>query len=211
MNGVKSIIGSLDFLSELLDGLQDELRPVEWVLDALQFIYNITVGAVVNPFINAFGIDDLFTDILNDLGLDIFDAFSSPADGLIDTLDEKKINPITEALAKLEDEVFGEDLLDPVNGDPENINADDLIIADDDTLVGDDIVIGKELNGDAGIDTVSYAGVGGRVAVFLTRSADVLGRQGVDGFVSIENLIDGTFGDDELRADDSAASCASTT
>ncbi len=64
---------------------------------------------------------------------------------------------------------------------------------------GNDLFFGgagdDTFDGGAGSDTVSYDGVGGRVAVFLTRSADVLGGQGVDSFVSIENLIGTSFSD----------------
>ncbi len=64
---------------------------------------------------------------------------------------------------------------------------------------GNDLMIsgaGNDLfDGGAGIDTVTYEEVGGRVAVFLARSDDVLGGQGVDTFVRVENVIGTGFSD----------------
>ncbi|MEP4198375.1 MAG: calcium-binding protein [Aliishimia sp.] len=81
------------------------------------------------------------------------------------------------------------------------LSGNDILLGldGDDTLsggAGDDI-----LNGGAGNDTVTYADAGGRVAVFLARSAGDLGSgQGVDTFFSIENVIGSNF-DDRLVGD----------
>jgi len=57
------------------------------------------------------------------------------------------------------------------------------------------------LDGGAGIDTADYSDAGGRVAVFLARTpADLGSGQGIDTFVSIENVI-GTDFDDRLVGD----------
>ncbi|MEP4194391.1 MAG: calcium-binding protein [Aliishimia sp.] len=70
---------------------------------------------------------------------------------------------------------------------------------------GDDLLAGGAgddlLDGGDGIDTVSYADAGGRVAVFLARAPEDVGSgQGIDTFVSIENVI-GTAFDDRLVGD----------
>ncbi|MEP4196906.1 MAG: hypothetical protein ABJL99_14860 [Aliishimia sp.] len=70
---------------------------------------------------------------------------------------------------------------------------------------GDDILSGDggndTLDGGDGIDTASYANAGGRVAVFLNNAPSDLGSgQGIDTFVSIENVI-GTDFDDRLVGD----------
>ncbi len=65
---------------------------------------------------------------------------------------------------------------------------------------GDDVLIGGRgddlLDGGAGIDTASYVNAPGRVAVFLNHApADLGGGEGVDSFVSIENVIGTAFND----------------
>lgn len=71
-------------------------------------------------------------------------------------------------------------------------NGDDLLIGGG----GDDL-----LDGGGGTDTASYADAGGRVAVFLAKApADLGSGQGIDTFVSIENVIGSDF-DDRIVGD----------
>ncbi|MEP4199062.1 MAG: calcium-binding protein [Aliishimia sp.] len=70
---------------------------------------------------------------------------------------------------------------------------------------GDDMIyagLGNDrFEGGDGVDTVSYENADGRVAVFLTRDpADVGSGQGIDTFITIENVI-GTNFDDRLVGD----------
>ncbi|MEP4194773.1 MAG: calcium-binding protein [Aliishimia sp.] len=70
---------------------------------------------------------------------------------------------------------------------------------------GDDVLAGRGgddmLDGGDGNDTVSYADAGGRVAVFLNRApADVGSGEGIDTFISIENVTGSDF-DDRLVGD----------
>ncbi|MEP4197215.1 MAG: CARDB domain-containing protein [Aliishimia sp.] len=90
----------------------------------------------------------------------------------------------------------GNDTLEGTDGDDflEGGRGDDVLVGG----VGDDT-----LNGGDGSDTASYATSAGRVAVFLARTQDVGGSQGIDTFISIENVIGSGF-NDRLVGDEKA-------
>lgn len=58
-----AINASLGFLSGPLQAVQSALAPVEWLLDAVGFLYNITVGPIIDFLLNSLGITDIFNRI----------------------------------------------------------------------------------------------------------------------------------------------------
>ncbi|MEP4197091.1 MAG: calcium-binding protein [Aliishimia sp.] len=78
--------------------------------------------------------------------------------------------------------------------------SNDLLFGD----AGDDILVGgagdDALDGGEGNDTASYAESSSRVVVRLNLTADVGGDQGMDSFISIENVIGSAF-DDRIVGD----------
>jgi len=157
MNSLTKALSSINFLSGPLGTLQDVLAPVEWALDAIEFIYNNTVGIVVNPIIDALGIESLFSGILKDLGLDklpslnIFSDFEDPFDGLVEKLNEDIVDPLIGFIQDLADEVIGTDLLGAVNGPA--TDGGNLVIGDDDNPEPEDA--GTELDALGGADLVA--------------------------------------------------------
>ncbi|MEP4196742.1 MAG: tandem-95 repeat protein [Aliishimia sp.] len=105
-----------------------------------------------------------------------------------------------------EDMLFGGSGADQLYG----ADGDDSLIggAGDDALFGedgDDVLIGgagdDQLDGGAGFDTADYSNLDSRVVVFLNKApADVGSGQGIDTFVSVENVV-GTDFDDRLVGD----------
>ncbi len=202
---ITNIVDSLNFLSGPLGELQSVLEPVQWALDAIEFIYNNTIGLVVNPIIDALGVTDLFSDILDDLGLDrlptldIFPDFGAPLDSLIAELQGNVIDPLVAAIDNLSDQILGTDLLGPVNENP--TAGSELVIGDDDNpppddepgtllnaLAGDDLVAGG-----LGDDTL-IGGTGNDLLIGGFGDDVIDGGDGVDGAVFFGNWEEFRFG-----------------
>ena len=92
-----AINASLGFLSGPLQAIQNALSPIEWLLDAVGFIYDITVGPVIDFLLDKLGV----TAILNDIG----DAIAALLPD-VDVLDEME-RRISEAFAELEGFIGG--------------------------------------------------------------------------------------------------------
>lgn len=80
---------SLSVLSGPLQAIQNALSPIEWVLDAVGFIYDITVGPVIDFLLDKLGVTAILNkigdaiaallpdvDVLNEMEARILDAFA---------------------------------------------------------------------------------------------------------------------------------------
>lgn len=118
-----SINGSLNFLSGPLQAVYDALKPIEWVLDAIGFIYNITVGPVVDYILDKLGITAIFdrigdaiasvlpdTGVLDDL-IDHIDGIFDEVEAMID-VDVGWDSKFDDYMAQIEDDLFGDFMSD---------------------------------------------------------------------------------------------------
>ncbi|MBS0124454.1 beta strand repeat-containing protein [Thetidibacter halocola] len=83
------INGALSFISNPLKAVHAALKPIEWALDLVGFIFDITVGPVIDWILETLGISaimdrigDRITDFLPDLG--IFDEVTGRIDAVLD-------------------------------------------------------------------------------------------------------------------------------
>ncbi len=163
-----SISSSLAFLRGPLDAVSKALKPIEGVLDAIGFIFNITVGPVIDFIMDKLGIDD----VINSVNKKISKLLPNPdvLDNVLNQIDTAFLE--IEPLGQLDDylgitewlDEVSEKLLNPV-GDPQTgpigigDPTDDVLrgTANNDLLDGGD---GNDtLLGEAG-DDVLLAGPG---------------------------------------------------
>ncbi|MFD0915538.1 hypothetical protein ACFQ14_03860 [Pseudahrensia aquimaris] len=103
-NDLSNVLGSIDFLEGPLETLRAVLKPIEWALDAIGFLFDTIVSPVLNPILDALGVTALFdriakevdkllpelnpfdfvTSALDDVAEQIGDAVSGPVDDLRD-------------------------------------------------------------------------------------------------------------------------------
>ncbi|MEC3860463.1 DUF4214 domain-containing protein [Mesobacterium sp. TK19101] len=94
-----AINSSLGILRKPLQAVQSALAPVEWLLDAVGFLYDITVGPVVDFLLDKLGV----TAIFNRIGDAIADLL--PDTDVIDAVEAR----VTDAFNKLTDFIGGWD------------------------------------------------------------------------------------------------------
>lgn len=183
-----SINNSLSFLKPPLEAIQTALSPVEWLLDAVGFIYDITVGPVIDFLLDKLGV----TAILNKIG----DAIASLLPD-IDVLDEmeRRINQTFEKVENFlnnvgtEIEEYVEDITNDVVNAIDALAPDALRFGDE----GQNVIEGRTegldlLNGLEGNDTLyGYAQADGPGAatsgdLFVASSGDDFnyGGAGID-------------------------------
>jgi Ca2+-binding RTX toxin-like protein len=191
-NTVRSLVSDLNFLDGPLSVVADVLRPVEWAIDAVGFIFNTVVNPILNPVLNALGFNKLVQNIIDDLGLpslNPFRAIETQLDKVADALrvdtglvDQLKVD-IDNYLARLTEPngfldvlaVEGSDGSELVVGDdlpPGNASANNLL----DGLLGDDMIAGgagdDTLLGGAGDDVL----IGGEGNDVIDGGNDTVGR-----------------------------------
>jgi len=162
---ISTISNSLSFLRKPLQIVDTALRPVEWALDAIGFIFDTIVAPILNPILDALGITALFNkiadqfgkllpsaDILNpildrfeDLGLEL-------GNGLVLDLDLDLTSYLDDIQTDVLDVIF--DVVDD--------GSDEFIVLDEgvpnvDGGTGSDLISGNDLdnilNGGDGNDT----------------------------------------------------------
>lgn len=168
------INSALAFLSKPLNTLYSALKPIEGLLDAVGFVYNVTVGPVIDWVLDKLGITD------------IMDRIGDKISGLLPDADV--LNPLEEAI----DNIFGEidDFIGDVGwntdiGSVVDRITDEVFPGIDDTADGN-IRIGTESDGtsNVGDDTLQ-------------------GRDGVNDFLnplSGDDVVNGGSGDDIILA-----------
>lgn len=170
------ITGDIDFLKAPLKTLDSVLKPVKWALDAVDFVFNKVVAPVLNPILDALGVNKLFDKIA--------DAMTA----LLPDVGDLNIaeDAIDDALAKLTPDIGLDaalgvpDLLrNPAVGEFGVLDFIDLSLGDARLIQGTDV--SESLTGD-GADNVISGGGG----------ADILtGNGGQDIFI-------GGRGNDEI-------------
>ena len=180
---------SLSFLSGPLNAAYSALRPIEPVLDAVGFIYNITVAPVVDWILDSLGITDILdrvADRIADLipGANVLDRIEANIDGAFveveGFLDDLGWNTdIADFIDDLTDDIF--DFLD---GDaPGDIRGG---TQEDDTLVGQETA--DVLDPGAGNDVVDARG--GNDVIFASIGDDTIyGGSGNDRLVFEDDFI----------------------
>ncbi len=188
-----SINSSLSFLSGPLDAVYSVLKPIEPLLDAVGFIYNITVGPVVNFILDNLGITHIFDSVANTIAgvlpdPHVLDGIAAPLDTALTQVSDFLgttgwNNDVTSLINHVTSDVF-----DPLGiGAPGSIQ---IGTADADTLVGSDG--GDVLNPLAGNDSV--AGHGGDDILIASAGNDTLdGGDGTDRVIFHDNFAQYSF------------------
>ncbi len=193
-----SINSSLAFLSGPLDTVYSLLKPIEPLLDAVGFIYNITVGPVVNFILDNLGITHIFDSVANSIASvlpdpHVLDGIAAPLDtALIEVSDFLGTsgwnNDVTDLINHVTSDVF----------DPLGIGATGAIqigTADADTLIGSDG--GDVLNPLAGDNSV--AGHGGDDILIASAGNNTMdGGNGTDRVIFHDNFSQYSFNVDGL-------------
>ena len=169
---LESIADTLAFLREPLAGINAVLKPVEWALDAADLIYETVVSPVLDPILEAVGINSLFDEaeafirnLLPDINLldDAQDYLEDVSDAIDIDLDTSFIGRLTDPLEDFVDGIVVE-LLDPFSleqGKNPPTSGDDVLFGDEqantvDGGAGDDVISGGSaddtLRGGAGED-----------------------------------------------------------
>lgn len=147
-NQMSAIGNQLAFLQTPLNILQDVLAPVEGVLDAIDFIFNLVVAPILNPILDALGVTALFdkvSDLLLGLLPDTSVVFniSTDLDVIFADLDFPDIANIID-LPDF-DTVLGVDFLDLVDGSTSGV----IVLEDGQVSVsgssGNDLISGNAL------------------------------------------------------------------
>ncbi|WP_317624732.1 calcium-binding protein [Rhodalgimonas zhirmunskyi] len=189
-----AINSALSFLKGPLNAVYSALKPIEGLLDAVGFIYNITVGPVVDWILDKLGITKIMdkvadkiadllpdADILNGIEAKIDTAFVE-VDDFLGTLGWN--TDIADFVDQITDQVFA-----GINGD-----------ADDPVRIGTDsgeVLYGRDgvndvLNGGGGDDTIY--GLSGDDMIIASAGDDVVyGGAGHDRLVMGDTLLNYTF------------------
>ena len=196
---IGSIADSLNFLVAPLAAVQAAVKPVEWALDAADFVFNTVIAPVLNPILDALGVTSLMqrvTDAVTSLLPDphIFDPVESALDnvsGVVTT----KLQPLSDLLSDFADNTIGTAVLGPVNLPP--TDNSEFVVGDDDNtstgattinaLGGDDIV-----SGGIGNDTIS-GGDGNDIIIGGAGNDSIDGGAGTDVAVFLGNFDEFSF------------------
>lgn len=179
------INGALAVLAKPLRTLQEALHPVEWLLDAVGVVYDVTVGPVVDYLIDTLGVTDLLDRISDEI------AAHLPDPGILDALAARidaALAEVTGFIGGLDDTAQGwaADITDYVNDIQDDVIAALNAAAPDAIRMGGDghdRIFGRS----GGLDLLS--GLGGNDTLFGGASAASVTAQG-DIFVA-------SAGDDE--------------
>ncbi|MEP4197093.1 MAG: laminin B domain-containing protein [Aliishimia sp.] len=148
------IIDQLGFLSKPFDILDSALSPIRWALDASDFIFDTVVSPVLDPILDAIGVNNVFNAIRSELSkllpdVDILNAFDT--NGILPDLDTQLLPSVDLG------EFLGlTDLLDQasISVDPLNFTGAELEVGTDgnDILGSLSSVVQQVLSGGAGVD-----------------------------------------------------------
>ena len=173
------INNSLAFLRGPLDAAYSVLKPIEPLLDAIGFIYDITVGPVVNFILNSLGVTHIFDAVANEISSvlpnpDVLNGITGALDGVfVQVTDFLGTSGWNNDVSNLINHV-GTDVFDALG-----INGSDAIkigTAGADNLVGSN---GADVLAPlAGDDSVQ--GMGGDDILLASAGSDTL--DGGDGF-----------------------------
>ncbi len=189
------INSSLDFLAKPLKAAYSALKPIEGLLDAVGFIYNITVGPVVDWIMDKLGITRIFDKVGDKIAeflpdTDVLDKLLSEIDGAFDEVDDFlgalgwNVD-VDDFLSKMIDDIFPG--LDDSAGGQIRYGTDDA-----ETLVGRDGV-DDILHPGAGSDVVQALG-GDDIIMASAGDDTILGGEGTDRLVMGDSLLSYVFG-----------------
>ena len=189
------INSSLEFLAKPLKAAYSALKPIEGLLDAVGFVYKITVGPVVDWIMDKLGITRIFekvgdkiADLLPDMNildklLQGIDSAFAEVDDFLDTLGWNV--EVDDFISKMIDDIFP-DLDDSASGQI-RYGSDDA-----DTLVGRDGV-DDILHPGAGSDVVQALG-GDDIIMASAGDDTILGGAGTDRLIMGDSLLSYVFG-----------------
>jgi len=188
-----AITSALSGISGPLNTVASALRPVEWALDAVGFVYDITVGPVVNWLLDSLGI----TALMDKAAASIASFLPNP--GVLDGL----VNGIEDAFARLTGFIDADGwgagigaILDDLTGDllpGLEAGADGAIRIG---TPGDDLLVGRDapdiLIGLGGDDTIE-AGGGGDIILATGGRNLIFGGEGFDRLLFAAPILEFDF------------------
>jgi len=169
------IVKDINFLVKPLATLDSVLQPVKWALDAIDFVFNTVVAPVLNPILDALGINRLFDKIADSLTALLPDVFDlDVAEDAIDQALEKLLPDVG-----LDVSLGVSDFISTtVSGEFGALDFLDLALDDPRLILGQDDV-DDELTGD-GSDNIISGGSGDDVLVGGGGGDIFIGGQGND-------------------------------
>jgi len=179
-----TIVDQLGFLSEPFDILDSVLRPVRWALDASDFVFDTVVSPILDPILDAIGVNKLFDGIRDTLSgllpdIDVLDAFDD--NRVLEDL-QAQLAPPDVGLGEFLDLEGPESFLAKAREaiDPTNFSNENFVTGTDgDDSLGDASADAKKqvISGGAGNDTLQG---GGDRDIFRGGAGDDIIDGGVD-------------------------------
>ena len=157
-----TIVDQLGFLSEPFAILDSILKPVRWALDASDFVFDTVVSPVLDPILDAIGVNKLFDGIRDTLSgllpdIDVLNAFDKN-----DILDDLKAQLTQPDLGKFLDLEGPDSFLAKAREaiDPANFTNDNFVTGTDgdDSLVDAGAAVKQVISGGAGNDILQGGG-----------------------------------------------------
>jgi len=134
---IGSVAGELDFLQAPLNILNDALSPISGILDAADFVFNLFVAPILDPILEALGIEALFDSIeaelrglLPNVSITGLTDIEVDLEALFGDLDLELIEGIFDADLGFDALT---NLLDDFLGPVESANEGLIIVTDDET------------------------------------------------------------------------------
>lgn len=197
-NNVRNVIANIDnklgFLKKPLNVLNAALKPIEWALDAVDWLFNAIVAPVLDPILDALGVNALFDSLTNQLkklfpDVSILDSVETRIDDIATKLTDGIVGdvdtPLDDYLTGIKDD-FTDAIQDIVAGtdeviimpegqpEPEGGTGNDLVTGNRFNNIlkgndGDDVLVASRgndtIDGGAGNDAVIFAGAAGEYRI----------------------------------------------
>jgi Ca2+-binding RTX toxin-like protein len=153
---IRAITDSVGFLQAPLNAVAAVVRPIEWALDAADFVFNLVVTPVLDPVLNALGVRRLMQQVRDAIDLPTIAPFNV-VDPLLEEIQAALTGPseligaIVAEVERLADETIGDLILGAINEPP--TEGGEFVVGDDDNpddnpgttlaaLGGADLIVG---------------------------------------------------------------------
>ncbi|MFD0915013.1 LamG-like jellyroll fold domain-containing protein [Pseudahrensia aquimaris] len=190
---IANIVDRIGFLDIPMQILGAVLSPVQWALDAVEFVFNRVISPLIDPIIETFNLDALIDEFLEKVGLPSLELFE-PLVEIFTTVRDflfnvgNKIDDFVTDVQSFIDDLRGEIVLGDLGLSEGGADSDFLVGDDNDPAQNipagfdDDLIVDRQsntLNGNAGDDLI--AGGLGTDFLFGGDGNDILiGGQGDD-------------------------------